>query len=378
MKVLNTFLLFVFILSGCSSGKRAYEHGDYYDAVIIAVHRLRKDPEHGKSIETLRNAYPAALQYLETQANNEIASNTNYKWKNTIQVYSRINELYEQIRQCPSCLKVISNPKNYYQEIGPMKEKAAEESYNAGIDALAKGTRNDAKQAYFNFSDVEEYVAGYKDVIEYKDKALDVATLRVIVEQIPVPGRYNLSGGFFQDKIEEFLHTNYQARSFIRFYTPQEATSANLQSFDQILRIQFDDFTVGNTLIKEKEEVLTRDSVKVGDTRTNGRTVPVYSTVKAKFITYSKEVTSAGLLSMIVMDGRSNGILTHRKFEGSYVWGSTWARFNGDERALSSQQLKWCNQKEQMPPPPQDLFLQFTRPIYDQLIPSIRGFYQNY
>jgi hypothetical protein len=81
---------------------------------------------------------------------------------------------------------------------------------------------------------------------------------------------------------------------------------------------------------------------------------------------------------MVVVDARSNGVLTHRKFEGTYVWNITWANFNGDERALSAEQLKWCKQKEVMPPPPQDMFLQFTRPLYDQLIPAIKGFYQNY
>lgn len=378
MKVSYGFLLVLFILSSCSSGKKAYEHGDYYDAVVIATRRLRKDPEQVKSIETLRNAYPAAIQYLETQANNEIASNTTYKWKNTIQIYGRINDLYEQIRQCPACMRIINNPKNYYSELGPLKEKAAEESYKAGIAALARGTRNDAKQAYFNFSDVEEYVIGYKDVIEYKAKALDAATLRVVFEQIPVPGRYNLSAGFFQDNVEEFLNNNYRSGSFIRFYTPREATNSNIKFFDHILRIQFDDFTVGNTLIKEKEEIVTRDSVKVGDTKVNGRTIPVYNTVKAKVTTYSKEVVSAGLLSLMVMDGATNSILLHRKFEGSFVWATTWGHFNGDERALTKEQLARCNQREQMPPPAQDLFLQFTKPLYDQLIPSIRGFYQHY
>ena len=81
---------------------------------------------------------------------------------------------------------------------------------------------------------------------------------------------------------------------------------------------------------------------------------------------------------MIVVDAKSNGVLTHRKFTGEYVWVSQWARFNGDERALSEQQLTLCKLREQQPPNPQDLFLEFTKPIYNQLIPAIKGFYQNY
>jgi len=378
MKPGRVLLLFSLVLLACSSGKQAYERGDYYGAVMKAVQRLRQNPDHSKSLETLKSAYPLAVEYFETEANNQISSNSAFKWKNAIQSYDQINGLYEAVRQCPGCKKAVPNPKNYYAEIGPLKEKAADESYNAGIEALMKGERNEAKKAYFNFSDAQVFVPGYKDVIEYLDKAKFEATLKVIIEQIPVPSRYNLSGGFFQDKVEEFLHTNYTERTFIKFYTPEEAKVANLPYADQIIRIQFDDFSVGNTLLKEKEETVTRDSVKVGETKVNGKMVPVYNTVKAKLTTYRKELSSNGLLSMIVVDAKTNGVLTHRKFNGEYVWFSQWARFNGDERALSDEQLRICKQKEQQPPGPQDLFLAFTRPIYDQLIPSVRNFYQNY
>src|SRR5690606_32813472 len=165
--------------------------------------------DHRKSVATLKGAYPLALNYYESQANNQIASNSQFKWKNAIQSYNHLNALYEEIRQCPGCLAVIPNPKDYYAEIGPLKQKAAEESYDAGITALMKGTRNDARQAYYNFRDAQSFVPGYKDVIAYMEKAKYEATLRVILEQIPVPARYNLSGGFFQDRVEEFLHTNY-------------------------------------------------------------------------------------------------------------------------------------------------------------------------
>jgi hypothetical protein len=371
-------VLLTFFVAGCSSGKKAYERGDYYGAVMKSINRLRQNPDHSKSIEALRNAYPMAVEYYENEVKNEIASNSVYKWKNAIQAYGSINDLYEAIRQCPGCKAAVPNPKNYYAEIGPLKEKAAEESYNAGINALMKGSRNDAKQAYFNFADAQHFVPGYKDVIEYIDKAKWEATLKVVVEQIPVPARYDLSGGFFQDKIEEFLHGNYSDESFIKFYTPEEARSVDLAHADQIMRLQFDDFSVGNSVLKEKEETVTKDSVKVGEAKIEGKTVPVYNTVKAKLTTFRKELISNGLFSMVVVDAKTNGILASRKFNGQFVWVSQWARFNGDERALTDQQLKTCQLREQQPPHPQDLFLEFTKPIYSQLIPAVRSFYQNY
>src|SRR5688572_17254055 len=226
-------LIAVVFVTACSSGKKAYERGDYYEAVMQAVARLRQNPDHSKSKEALKNAYPLALEWFQTDANNQIASNSPSKWRNAIAAYDKINQMYETIRQSPGALKVIKDPKNFYAEMGPLKEKAADESYNAGIESLMKGTRYDAKRAYFNFSDAQSFVPGYKDVIEYLDKAKYEATLKVILEQVAVPARYSLSGGFFQDKVEEYLHQSYPDRGFIKFYTPEEARNVKLPKVDQ-------------------------------------------------------------------------------------------------------------------------------------------------
>jgi hypothetical protein len=116
----------------------------------------------------------------------------------------------------------------------------------------------------------------------------------------------------------------------------------------------------------------------VGEAKVDGKTIPVYNTVSAKLTTVRKQVVSQGLLSMIVVDGKTNGVLTHKKFSGDYSWVSTWGKFNGDERALTDQQISLCKRKELQPPEAQDLFLEFTKPIYNQLIPSLQSFYRNY
>lgn len=372
------YLLTVIHLSGCSSGKQAFERGEYYEAVMQAVSRLRQNPDHTKSKETLRNSYPMALEWLETDAKNQIASNANNKWRNALISYEKINNMYEAIRQSPGALRVISHPKNYYSEIGPLKEKAAEELYNAGIASLMKGTREDAKRAFYQFAEANQYVPNYKDVVEYLDKAKTEATVFVVVEQVSVPARYNLSGGFFQDKIWEFLNRNYTEQGFVRFYNPVAAEELHLPRIDQVMRLQFDDFSVGNISTNEKVETVSKDSVKVGEAKVNGQTVPVYNTVSAKITTVRREVVSQGLLSMVITNAKTGAVLSHQKFPGRYVWSATWARFNGDERALSPQQLELCKRPEALPPDAQNLFLSFAGPIYDQLVPAIRDFYRNY
>lgn len=371
-------LIAILVLTGCSSGKKAYEHGDYFEAVLQSVARLRQKPDHSKSRDALKNSYPLAVEWLQTDANNQIASNAPSKWRNAIASYTKINQMYETIHQSPGALKVIRDPKNFYSEIGPLKDKAAEESYNTGIESLMRGSREDAKHAYYNFTDAQSFVPGYKDVIEYLDKSKFEATLKIIFEQVAVPARYSLSGNFFNDKVEEYLHQNYPDRGFIKFYTPEEAKNVNLVKVDQLLRIQFDDFSVGNTTINEKEETVKRDSVKVGEAKLNGKVVPVYNTVSAKVTTIRKEIVSRGMLSMIIVDAKTNGVLSHKKLSGEYSWVTTWGRFNGDDRALTEQQLALCKRREQQPPAAQDLFLEFTKPIYSQLTSGLQQFYKNY
>ncbi|HNP16876.1 MAG TPA: hypothetical protein PKL31_00475 [Fulvivirga sp.] len=363
----------------CTSGKKAYEKGDYYSAVLKSVDRLRKNPNHKKSKEALRNSYPLALQKLEQNATNTLNSNREFKYGEALNYYNQINRLYNEIRASPGALSVISNPKNYIDNVASLKEKAAKESYDAAVLRLNRDTREDAKSAYFMFRDANNYVPNYKDALKKMEEAKFMATLKVVVEQIPVPQLYNLSGAFFQDKIEEYLHSHYRSNEFVRFYTPREADTEKLPFVDQYMRLQFDDFVVGETHTEKNTETVSKDSVKVGSvTLEDGTKVDAYNTVTAKITTFKKQVVSKGLFSMQILDANTKAVLNHRKFTGEYVWFTQWGSFNGDERALTDEQLAICQNREVPPPQPQFLFIEFTRPIYDQLVTAVNSFYGNY
>ncbi len=366
------------LLISCNSGKKDLKRGDYYAAVIKSVKKLRSRPNNKKSKETLLNGYPMSVAWFLDQSKNMLASNDPYKWKSALTSYEKINNMYEEIRKSPGALQVIPNPKNYYSELVNARQKAAEESYVLGEKAFSQKTRESAKQAYFNFIDVNHFVPGFKDVNSKIDEAKFYATLKVVVEQIPVPSlSYQVSANFFQDKIEEYLH-GYNKNEFVRFYSPKEAETENLKYPDQILRLQFRDFVVGRTHVKERVETLERDSIKVGEVKVVDSTIAVYSTVKAKLTTFRKEVISNGILNFLVLDANNKSVLTSENMGGEFIWFSEWGNFNGDERALTKEQLKIARSREIQPPNPQDLFVLFTEPIYDQLTRKVRYFYDRY
>ncbi|HEU5290913.1 MAG TPA: hypothetical protein VFU05_09745 [Cyclobacteriaceae bacterium] len=658
----------IIALAACSSGKSAFEHGNYYEAVITSVNRLRKNDDHKKSIETLRQAYPMAVTFYEDRAKTSLASNNEFKWTAVVESYATINVMYDEIRRCPGALKVIPNPVNYYSKLEEAKKNAAEENYAAGILALQAGTRDKAKIAYGLFIKANGFVPGYKDVVKMTETALWNATVKVVMEPIPVAAaNIKVSADFFNDKVSEYLHTA-SINQFVKFYTRKEAQTLKLNP-DHVVKIEFDEFTVGQVFMNEKEYKLEKDSVvagtyvsnsgakatnppsgagaivaggttgvvagnqgntgntqtntgntqantgnsqantgntqtntgntqantgntqtntgntqtntgntqantgntqtntgntqantgntqtntgntqantgntqantgntqantgntqtntgntqantgntqantgntqaNTGNTQTNSGnsgnsgnsnsqnnsggnagnsgnnagsntpedttkvtichvppgnaaarhtlvinrsalkghlghgdtegacpedakpkddkkpndnkggnskkqgntsastrgpvffasadndpmkwlayseaaetdTTKIYMTVKATYYYYKKTTTSKGILSFKIIDAKTNAILSVEKMPGEYVWVSEWATFNGDERALSAEQLRITKQKEQAPPPAQDLFIGFTKPIYDQLVTKIQAFYKGY
>lgn len=381
MRTIHYFLgiFFIGLMVQCSSGKKAFEKGDYYSAVIKSVNRLRQNPDHKKSKETLKAAYPMALSQLEMDAARILSSTDQFKHCEALERYEMVNQLHDDIRRCPGALRVIPNPKSAHSKTNELKQYAADERYKAGIAALERGTRASAKDAYYHFLDAKEYVSNFRDVDDKIAQARYEATLRVLVEKIPVPAMYSLSNDFFQEQLQQYLNGNYGGNPFVEFYNWDEARNMDENMFDHYLQMEFENFVIGQTFLSKDTETFSRDSVVVGTvTLEDGTSVDAYNTVSAQLTSWKKETLSNGVMALRIFDVRNDRMLNSRRFDGNYLWVSQWGSFNGDERALDDDQLVLCNQSEVNPPPPQQLFVEFTKSIYDQLTRELSSFYNRY
>jgi hypothetical protein len=414
--------------------------GNYYSSVMQSVTKLRKSPKNKKSRESLSIAYPLAVDQFLSEVNRMKIGEDRFKNGKIVDSYKLLNNMHDEIRRCPAALQIYSNPEDFYSQLKYHAEQAANERYLAGEEALAMNSRAYAIEAYDHFVQADLYMPGYRDVKAKIEEALYHATLRVLVDQVPVPTmQAGLSAQFFQDQIEQFLF-NYQGNPFIRFYSTKDQ---NLTEPDQILVFQFDDFVVGQVNNQERIIEASQDSVILAripkssvetqsqneqkvvichsppdhpeNTRTievpvsalqahidhgdkigpcegdagnlassprNGNVpkeeyINVYGTVKAVFRENTREVISRGLLSMRIMDAKSNTVALHEKFPGEFVWINQWGSFNGDERALTVEQLKIANHQPMQPPPPQNLFMEFCKPIYGQVTSKVGSYYGN-
>ncbi|UXP31217.1 hypothetical protein N6H18_12745 [Reichenbachiella agarivorans] len=383
MKTRQYTVLYFLIISmlgfACGSAKKLYEQGDYYQAVLKSADKLRKNPDHSKTKAALREAYPMAVNDLLDQVRRAEVSNPMFANTESVYIFEKLNRMYDEIKRSPGALKVIPNPTSYYQQLAQSKLAAAEEQYAEGIKELNVGRRANAKIAYAYFQMANKFEPNYKDVQDKIEEAYSSAILTVLAQLQPVQSQaYQLSGDFFYDQVKKVFR-QIEGNEFIRFYTPEEAQRVNLQRPHHVLTMNFLDFVVGETHTQERIEKVERDSVVVGQVKMDdGSIKKVYNTVSAKLTIRRMEVVSGGILRYHIQDEYSSVSLRKEDLRGEFVWYNQWGSFNGDERALSKEQLAICNGKMIMPPPPQELFVEFTRPIYSQLSSQLTRFYDGY
>ena len=375
---LVTITIYCLILLSCSSGKKAFERGDYYNATLKAVNRLRSDPNSEKAIQAVKDSYPMALTFFQGKVDYALGSNLPFKYSEVAGYYEKMSQMADEISRCPAALKLFPQLNYFAMELDQTRQLAAEEQYAAGLANEKPDTRLSWKEAWYNYRQADQFVPGYKDVRSRQDQAKYNGTLKVIVEQIKVPLKYQLTSDFFLNQILESLLRN-RPNEFVAYYSPESARKEGINQPDQLLRMNFDDFVIGQTYDKESVKEVSRDSVEVGTvTLKTGEKVKAYNTVKAKLTVNRRELISKGILDVTIVDLPSNKVVSQRKFPGQFIWFSEWGSFNGDERALDEKQMAICRRKPLPPPGPQDLFIEFTKPIFGQTTPYLKSFYQQY
>lgn len=368
----------IIFISCSKSGTKALDKGDYYNAVLQSVDKLKKDVDNEKSLAVLPEAYTYASQDLLADISSAKNANQQFRFERVLNDYAKLNKMHDLIARCMPCRRVIS-PTSYFKEAEEARDLAANERYRYANEMLEKGTIESGREAFDSFEELFQFAPNFKDVRAKMDEALDAGSYHVVVEQPTINSRtYQLSHEYFQEQIDEFLRENKRVNKFIRFYSPSEAKASKVKP-DHIVRLEFVDFVVGETFLEKKETTLTSvDSVKTGTATVKGEKVDVYAKVKAKFYDNRKVVNSKGLLVMEIFDFQNDKLLKKEELPGEFTWVNEWASFNGDERALTDKELALTKNKEEVPPAPQQLFIEFSRPIYEQFTYRIKRFYDDY
>jgi hypothetical protein len=373
---LISFLILIFTVTSCSSGYNSYKKGDYYKACIDAVDKLKSNPKNEKAQFVLSKTYPLAQQQAIREIDNALLQNDQNNYETVVLQYERLNLMADNIYKCPKALEIVPRPTEYRAQLTDARQKAAAQVYEIANKTLNVGTLDQARIAYQQFLKVNEYVPGYKNVLSLIDESRFQATMRIVVEKPRTSLSYQLSADFFSTNLMAEISNAFKNK-MIRFYNYSEATNINIIKPHQYLVLNFEDYSIGNVRETKNTIDVKRDSVKVGTATLQGKKVDVYNTVTAKYHTFRREIKSTGVLSVRIYDNQ-NQLIQQQNFGGEYVWFTTWSSFNGDEKALTKEQVEACNRNAQNPPSNQNMFVEFTKPIYKQAYSYIKSYYNKY
>jgi len=360
----------------CNSAKKAYDQGDYEQAVRLSVAKLKEDPDNRNARRVLVQAYPKAVETNLAEVRAFAELNDPLRWEPITRAYNRLNVLQQRLARCPVCDDLLPERRLYVDEWNDARMRAAEVRYRMGVTELRGTTRESAKLALEHFMLVEQFEPDFKDTRTLMDEALERATLHVVIRDMPEQQRafQPIQDAFQQELMDRLAQST--RRSLVRFYSQQEADSQPPPFLDHEISLVFESFSIGNVVFDRTSETVTSaDSVKVGDVRVDGRTVPVFNRVTARYTQISKTVLGGGQLLLKITDASSGRVVMQERFDGEYQWVHRWATFNGDERALNAEQKRLTQLREAVPPPPELIFEEFTRPILANLSERMRRFY---
>jgi hypothetical protein len=370
-----TILLYTLFLS-CRSGEKLYNKGRYDQAVNAFVKKLQRKPQDATATRMLADAYKHAQSQREDRVNDYLRSNNDLKWESVRNEYRALQTLYNNIHSSPAALKLVQ-PKDYRDAITGALENAAETRYDRGMSLLDKGDKASARQAYEEFTAALKLIPDYRDTKQRRDEAFQLGVINVAVSQLEVRSPYYQ---FSADQFRDYLVRSLQQRNinqFVQFYDERVVRNENLRP-DEYIELRFFDFVVGETYVDRIQRDVSKDIV-VGTTKdTTGKETNIYKTVKATLYITKKTVISKGLLDYRITNTANGQVLRTDRIPGSYTWLNQFGTFRGDERALSDDDKRLMGGQDIPPPPPSELFMEFTRPIYDILARDLQSFYNNY
>ena len=342
------FLCTIFLFS-CKSAEKLYNKGRYDEAVMLAAKKLQKKPGNAELVNVLQDAYRFAVNGHESNIRNLANSNSDLRWEHIYSEYQQLQALYEAIRRSPSVYDIVQ-PTDYSSYLATYKEEAGNARYERGLELMDQDNKQSYRQAYYEFQKALALKPGDLSIKQKMQESYENAVTNVVIQPLNRFGyqytNYDFDYRNFNYEILRYLNNN--KGQFVRYYSPSEARSGHLKT-DNSVEMRFSDVNIGryrdqrstrevSKQVVSKEIVISKDSV-----------VRDYTTVKVKIITTIRSINADGLLQATVRDYYDRRIWNDT-YRGEYSWTYSFATYTGDERALSDEDKKLINQREQWPP----------------------------
>lgn len=377
-KLYLSFLSCLLFFAACKTASKAYNKGDYADAIELGVKKLQKDPADAATLDLVKSAYGFAVNQSEATIRSLSGSSGDNRYEAILREYNRLQDLYETLHLSPVTAKAIS-PVDYTSYVETYRNKTADVHLASAERWMNEGTKKAYREAYNEYG----YVLRYRnngEIRRKRDDAYNLALTKILVVPIQNYGGYSYHSSFqlqqFQADVMRTLAYNL-SDNFVRFYSDLELRTQNLEP-DQVLELNLGRISIGrpydqSTQREVSKEVVVRETVYKPDS-----VVKQYATVRAKMMTTRRTLLSEGELYLTLRDWQGRILWTDR-FTGQHRWQTEFASFTGDERALSETDRSQLNRNNnERPPGEEEIMSELYRQIEQDLSSRLRGYFARF
>ncbi len=368
----------VLLFTACKNAEKLYQKGRYDEAVLVATKKLAKKPNDASLVMVVQNAYGFAVADHESRIRNYSNSHSDLRWEKILQEYYSLQRLYESVRKSPSVYTLV-NPTDYSPYIATYQEEASNARVERGLDLMELGDKNSFRSAYYEFQKALALKPGDLGIQQKMEEAYAEAVINVVVLPLTRTGfqyaAYQYDFNRFNNGMLQYLH-NHNNNKFLQFYADNTAAAQYIRP-DNTVSMRFTDVNIG----RYRDERTTREVSKqiVGKEIIIGKdsVVKEYITVKAKITTTTRQLQANGVLQASVRDN-NNRWLWGDTYRGDYNWAHIFSTYTGDERALSDEDKKLINLREQWPPSNDEIIRLIMHEIEQKAHCGISDYFKRY
>lgn len=376
------FVFYLFYMSSCKTAGKAYEKGNYIDAIERSVKKLAKDPNDSEAKAILQNSYTYAVNEHENQVRILSESNSEQRFDKIYSEYKSLQNLYDLIRRNPASSRSLQ-PKDYSEYLETYRNKAAdihEEKAMQWMNETSSG-KTAYREAYYEFNKALEYRPDKFELKRKRDSAYNNAITKVLV--VPIQyygGGYSSTSNSYQLRNfnEDILRTlSYNAGGdFVKFYSEWDMRNKDVEA-DQILELNLNRVHYGQPYDERStrevsKEVVTREIVYKPDS-----IVKEYGRVTARITTVRRTIISQGDLYITIRDTKGRTLWNDR-FTGEHRWQTEYSTFSGDERALSGSDRSQLNRRDYDTPREEEIMEELLRQIQHDLSYKLKNYFSRF
>jgi hypothetical protein len=373
------FFIAALISGGCKTAHKAFEKGNYVNAIELGIKRLLKNPNDSESKALLQDAYRRAIEAGEANIRTLSNSTSEPEYEKIYNEYRALQQLYVLIQK-ETILRGIVQPVNYTNYLETYKAKSGEANYQKGLTLMDKRDKASYREAYRYFQKALLFIPN-DSIVKKKDEAYREAIVRIVV--LPMGnnnyGYQHSSSSFHLRNFEQNLVRNLQFsqnNEFIKFYSDWDARAEDIDA-DEVLEMYLNRLEIGRPYDQHSTRNVSKEIVVKETVYKPDSVVKQYARVSAQLIVTRRTLVSEGDLYINVRD-MGGRILWSDMVRGEHRWQTEFASYRGDDRALSESDRALINSYNNVTPREDEVMEALLRQIENEMQYRLKSYLNRY